>query len=217
MQKNKTKGFTVIEMLVGLAILSFIISGAIFLMTRGAKNVKKGSFNTLAANQAFWIFSSLREDLSRCEGLVEIDSQDPNVTSVYLDENNSLLCNIVIDSARGDKASYTREANANGHINIIRHLVRDGSSLKQKFGDEYLKSVVITKGSSNSDPDGNPDANSNSNTEFDLTIVMSDSDSNAGGKNELTWKAKLYIPVSQNLRDQFWYSTVDNANANPNP
>ncbi len=210
MKTNKIKGFTVIEMLVGLAILSFIISAAILMMTRGAKNVKKGSFNTLAANQAFWIYSVLRDDFSKSLTPIEVGATDPNVSTINIDESSGQL-NTVHILLQGGSVEYSIETNENGNKFLMRHIKTDNNSLKQKFGDEYLEEILLTKTDSSANASSDPDSDSSvSYPEFDLVVKMLDSTSSSG-KNEMVWKAKIYTPVSKDTKDQFWYSTIDNS------
>ena len=57
MLKTK-KAFTVVELIIAIVIVVMVMGIVLIMMTRGASNVQKGSFNALAANQAFWIISS---------------------------------------------------------------------------------------------------------------------------------------------------------------
>lgn len=57
-------GFTLIEILIAIAILSMIGTAAIVMLSRGTSNVARGSFNTMAANQAALIAYYIRSDLS---------------------------------------------------------------------------------------------------------------------------------------------------------
>ena len=64
------------ELLIAFAIVSAILGVIITMVSRGASNVQRGSFNALAANQAFWIVTMLRDDISRSIGRIDLGSAD---------------------------------------------------------------------------------------------------------------------------------------------
>ncbi|MBR4329420.1 MAG: hypothetical protein IKP71_06160, partial [Candidatus Riflebacteria bacterium] len=74
----KKKALTLVEILICFAILSGILGIIIVMMSRGATNVKRGSFNALAANQAFWIVSVIRSDISRSNGNISVELDGEN-------------------------------------------------------------------------------------------------------------------------------------------
>lgn len=61
----RKKGLTLIEILIVVAIFSLLGTAGMIMMTRGASNVARGSFNTIASNQAAFIISLIRNDISR--------------------------------------------------------------------------------------------------------------------------------------------------------
>lgn len=61
------RAFTFTELLISVGIFTMIAGGVIIAMSRGASNVARGSFNALAANQASWIVTIMRNDIARSD------------------------------------------------------------------------------------------------------------------------------------------------------
>ena len=193
MQMNKSRGFTLVEILMGFAILFVIIGIIITMMTRGASNVKKGSFNALAANQAFWIVSVMRSDIARSIGEINLELDEDNVWNGDKDFKVNM---------EGGTATYSIEKKGN-----MKQFVRTfkpsntgtafsvSDSKRQSFGDEYLSDMTVKLSEDNS---------------YIIEITMKDSKS--GGESRIfTWNAAIYPPQVSGL-DEYWVGTLDDEN-----
>lgn len=190
MQRSKRKAFTLIEMLVCMAILSFIIGIAITMMTRGASNVQKGSFNALAANQAFWIISTIRQDVARSE--LKNISFPASGDGVWKGDTEF---KVVIE---GGTASYSIERRGANKLFVRKFLASSSRTAfsvadnkTQTFGDEYMTDMSVKL----------------ENDAFTIDIEM---DENVGQENsrKFNWSGKIYIPHSGNI-GQYWVPTVE--------
>ncbi len=193
---NNRKALTLIEILVCLAILSGIIGVILTTMSRGASNVQKGSFNALAANQAFWIVSVIRNDVGKA--IEKIDFGNPE--GVWKGENPLEV------TIEGGKASYTIEKKGN-NIKFLRKFTPTNTNRDfkisdeklQKFGDEYMTDLTLTE------------KKDNGVTSYYLEITMEDSKPSTPGKKDMVWTASIYPPVTNNI-DQYWVPTVEVSN-----
>ncbi len=181
------------ELLIAFAIVSAILGVIITMVSRGASNVQRESFNALAANQAFWIVTMLRDDISRSIGRIDLGSDDGKTWS----GGNELK--IIID---GGTAIYSIEKKGSKK-NLIRKFVSSNSgtafslsdSIKQTFGDEYMTDMSITQ---------NDEKNC-----FDINITMKDPNKTTAGSDEYNWSASIYPPYG-NGADEYWVPTVEN-------
>ena len=193
MQRTDRKAFTVVEIIISIMIVTMIMGVVLFMMTRGASNVQKGSFNALAANQAFWIISTIRDDFSHSD-LAHIKFDSPDTWT-----GNSTFEVFV----EGGVASYHLEDNGKNKT-FVRKFKRTPEHVayepkekpRQKFGDEYLTNMTVTK------------KVVNDTTMFEIFIEMKNPNKTASGKLELQWSAAIY-PNLPNKKDEFWVSTVD--------
>ncbi len=188
----KKKAMTLVEILICFAILSVVLGIIIVMMSRGATNVKRGSFNALAANQAFWIVSVIRSDISRSIGDIEVELDGENTWN----GDTEFKVNI-----EGGTAYYSLEKKGNKKA-FVRKFVASNSgtafvvtdSKKQTFGDEYLSDMTIKQNDDNS---------------YLISITMDDTSKSSSGIHNFTWSSSIYPPVNNGLKD-FWVSTLSN-------
>lgn len=195
MQKNNSKkqGITLVEILICMGILALIIGIIITTMSRGASNVQKGSFNALAANQAFWIVSVLRSDISKAINDVTFSSSDEGW-------NGDSEIEVLIE---GGKASYSIEQVGN-FKKFVRKFTSSGgkSDLKisddriQSFGDQYMTKMTVT------------DKNENGIKYFYVEITMEDPHKSTPGNHEILWTASIYPPLADSI-NEYWVPTVE--------
>ena len=121
MQMIKKKAMTLVEILICFAILSVVLGIIIIMLSRGATNVKRSSFNALAANQAFWIVSVIRSDISRSIGDIEAE----------LDGENKLPAN--------SEGSMTRET-----IEVIYYYIKQ-TAVKANYYDIYTNEKIANE------------------------------------------------------------------------
>ncbi len=194
MLKTK-KAFTVVELIIAIIIVVMVMGIVLIMMTRGASNVQKGSFNALAANQAFWIISTIRDDFSHSD-LAHIIFEGSDDTW-----NGTSKFEVYIE---GGKASYQLENNGNTKT-FVRKFSRSNEHVAyepketpiQKFGDEYLTDMSVTKKVENNI------------TSFQIIINMKNPNKTSSGKQDLIWSATIY-PNLPNKKDEYWVSTIDN-------
>ncbi len=193
MRITRKKAFTLIELIIAFAIVSAILGVIITMVSRGASNVQRGSFNALAANQAFWIVTMLRDDISRSISRIDLGSEEDKTWT-----GGSEL-KIIID---GGTAFYSIEKKGSKK-NLIRKFVSSNQgtafslsdNVKQTFGDEYMTDMSITQ---------NDLKNS-----FDINITMKDPNKTTAGSDEYNWSASIY-PPNGNSADEYWVPTVEN-------
>ncbi len=189
MRINIKKGFTVIEILVCLAILTGIIGVVITMMSRGASNVQKGSFNALAANQAFWIVSVMRNDIVRSISAPQISASDNSVWN----GDTEFKVNI-----QGGTASYSIKKQGSKKTFVRSFVPSANSSLSnlerktQSFGDEYLSDMKVFI---------------NDDKSYSIKITMKDS-KKTSGNNEIIWTSTIYPPKPK-VMDEFWCATME--------
>ena len=186
---SNKKAFTIVELLVAIAIVSMIIGVAIVFMTRGASNVQKGSFKALAANQAAWICTVIRNDIARSdsEGIVlDCGESEPWDGSTPFEV-----------SMEGGKASYSIEKRGNTKI-FVRKFTSVGGvaglkSKKQTFGDELLSDMTVTrKGNS-----------------YSIKIYMDEVKENkdkSEGEHDFTWSATIFASSPSGM-GKYWVSS----------
>ncbi len=194
MQADKKKGFTIVELLVGIAILSVIIGIVITMMTRGASNVQKGSFTALAANQAAWICSVIRNDMARSDiSNIEFEGDEGKIWS-----GNSTF-KVAVE---GGTASYSLEKRGTRNKVFVRKFVASngGTAFKpldnkvQTFGDEYMTDMTVTLATDSS---------------YIINITM-----NEPGKREddegrdFLWTTAIYPPSPSGM-EKYWAPTVE--------
>ncbi len=192
---NKTKkAFTFVEIMVCLAIFSVIIGIVITIMNSGASNVHKGSFNALAANQALWIVSVMRNDIERSIGDITLEGSNDTW-------NGDKEFKVPLE---GGEANYTLEKNGD-RIRFVRKFVPSPNtsvSLNisekrvQSFGDEYMTKMTVTRKSER-------DVNY-----FIINITMEDSNKASSGKHDFLWTASIYPPKVKKINN-YWVSTLD--------
>lgn len=177
-----------------MAILSGIIGIVITIMNRGASNVQKGSFNVLAANQAFWIVSVIRSDIAR-----SIDKINFNGDGGVWKGGSTFEVDI-----EGGKASYSIEKHGD-NIKFVRKFTPSGTnseflisdSKTQKFGDEYMTDLSITE------------KKEEGVVSYYLEITMKEPNKSLEGNNEFVWTSYIYAPVRNEI-EKYWVSTEAN-------
>ena len=189
------KAFTFVEILVCLAIFSVIIGVVITVMNSGATNVHKGSFNALAANQALWIVTVMRNDIEKSVGDIYFESSDNTW-------NGDKELKVPIE---GGVANYSLEKNGD-RIKFVRRFVPSstgsGHALNsterrvQSFGDEYMTKMTVTR------------KNDQGIDYYYLSLTMEDSNKSAGGKHDFEWTASIY-PPKVNEMINYWVPTVE--------
>lgn len=190
MQRNNKNAFTVIEMLVCMAILSFVIGIAITMMTRGASNVQKGSFTALAANQAFWIISTIRQDVARSD----LNNINFPVTGdgVWIGDSEFKV------AIEGGTAYYSIEKRGAYKLFVRKFLASSSKTAfsntdnkTQTFGDGYMTDMSVK-------------------LENDSLAINIEMDENAGQENsrKYSWSGKIYIPQPGNM-GRYWVPTVE--------
>ncbi len=126
------RAFTFTEMLVAVGIVAVIAGGVIIAITRGASNVHRGSFNAVAANQAAWIVSLMRNDIAR---------SDIN-RIVFVPESGKTwkgTTEFKVQTHGGKVVDYAVEDLATGKV-FIR---AESGGRKQRFAAEYLADISI--------------------------------------------------------------------------
>ena len=190
---NKTKkAFTFVEILVCLAIFSVIIGIVITIMNSGASNVQKGSFNALAANQALWIVTVMRNDIEKSVDDIIFDGSSDTW-------NGEKELNVPIE---GGMASYSLEKNGN-RIKFVRKVIPSSTSgynipdtRVQSFGDEYMTKMTVTR------------KNEKGKVFYFLNIIMEDSNKSVGNKHDFVWTASIYPPKRKG-NEKYWVSTLE--------
>ena len=192
MQTIKKKAFTLIELLVVFAILFVIVGIIILTMTRGASNVQKGSFNALAANQAFWIVSVIRSDISRSIGSIEVEFDSENTWKGDTEFKINIEGGTVTYSIEksGNKKTFVRKFSPSNSETAFA--VSD--SKKQTFGDEYLTDMTVSL---------------SDNKSYVINIMMTDSNKSTPGIHEYTTTSTIYPPQNFAL-NHYWVSTLNN-------
>lgn len=188
--QNK-KAFTIIELLVCLAILSSFIAVVVTMMTRGASNVQRGSFNALAANQAFWIVSVMRNDITRAVEDIIFEPSDNNEWKGNTDFKVHIeggMVNYVVEK-RGDRKKFIRKFTPISGDTAFS--VPD--SRVQSFGDEYMTDMTVTLTEDNS---------------YMISIEMTDTKSSSKEK-KIVWKASIYPPLPNGINN-YWAPTLEN-------
>jgi prepilin-type N-terminal cleavage/methylation domain-containing protein len=175
----KKSAFTLIEILVCIAICTIIGTIGITFMSRGASNVARGSFNTIAANQAAYIIYTIRSDISR--------SNAEKIT-FNADSENSWTGDgefkIVYASDKTQKAVYTIGSPSN-----LKTFVRvDPNGRKQSLGAEYLSDLKITQ------------VTENNLVGYKIEIKMLESDKS---NFPVIWNSTVYPPQSSPAGN-FW-------------
>lgn len=188
----KKKALTLVEILICFAILSGILGVIMVMMTRGATNVKRGSFNALAANQAFWIVSVIRSDISRSNGGIVAELDEENTWK----GDTEFKLNI-----EGGTASYSLEKNGDKKIFVRKFVASNAGtafavsdSKKQTFGDEFLREMTIKLNDDNS---------------YLISITMDDTSKSTSGIHDFTWTSSIYPPETNGL-NEYWVSTLNN-------
>ncbi|MBR4569771.1 MAG: hypothetical protein IKO19_03800 [Candidatus Riflebacteria bacterium] len=188
----KKKALTLVEILICFAILSGILGIIIVMMSRGATNVKRGSFNALAANQAFWIVSVIRSDISRSNGNISVELDGENTW------NGDTEFKVTLE---GGTASYSLEKKGDKKIFVRKFVASNAGTAfvvsdnkKQTFGDEFLKEMTIKLNEDNS---------------YLISITMDDTSKSSSGIHDFTWTSSIYPPETNGL-NEFWVSTLEN-------
>ncbi len=162
------------------------------MMSRGATNVKRGSFNALAANQAFWIVSVIRSDISRSNGNINVELDGENTWN----GDSEFKVNL-----EGGTASYSLEKKGDKKIFVRKFVASSAGTAfvvsdnkRQTFGDEFLKEMTIKLNDDNS---------------YLISITMDDTSKSTSGIHNFTWTSSIYPPETNGL-NEYWVSTLDN-------
>lgn len=169
--------FTVVELMVCTVIVG-VIGTAIFLsMIQGSRNVLRGSFNAMAANQAAWITTHLRRDLAR---IVPNGLQfEPDDGTLWKGTGNfSILTSL-------GPVEYRVESQGDQNVFLRKELDDDGRVVRrQTYGADMLSEISIER-----------DDNA-----FSVSIRMEEPNQRA---SPLHWQSTVFIP-SVNPRDLLW-------------
>lgn len=159
------KAFTLIELLISVAIVTLIAGAVIVAMTQGASNVHRGSYNALAANQASWIVMIMRNDIARSDASrITFKPESGNLWrgktefKVLLPDNKYV--NYSVENRGGGKAFARIES--------------DGR--KQFMASEYLANITVAR------------------TAESFVIEMLLKDPGKKG-SDFSWSARIYPPV----------------------
>ena len=168
------RAFTFTEMLLAAGLVLVIAGGIIIAMSRGASNVHRGSFNAVAANQAAWIVSMMRNDIARSD----IDRIN------FVPESGKTwkgTTDFKVQTHGGMVVAYAVEDLSTGKV-----FVRTESSTgrKQRFAAEYLADFSIEY-----------DAGS-----MQVTMLFKDP---AAQAVDFEWSARIYPPALVGP-DRFW-------------
>lgn len=126
------RAFTFTELIVAAGIVVVIAGGIIIAMSRGASNVHRGSFNAVAANQAAWIVSVMRNDIARSDIFrIEFEPETGNTWKG--------TTNFKVQRHSGVTTAYQVEDLATGKV-FVRE---DTDGRKQRFAAEYLSDFSI--------------------------------------------------------------------------
>lgn len=128
-KKPNDSGFTLVELIISIAIVMVIGGSVIIMMTRGASNVQRGSYIAQASSQADWIVSTLRRDMTNSR----IDCISPQTKWTGSNE-------LVIKRSDGKTIKYMLSNNGSGH-SLLRNVV---GGRKQYFAKESLKQIEGT-------------------------------------------------------------------------
>ena len=164
------------------------------MMTRGASNVQKGSFTALAANQAAWIVSTIRNDVARSDiNNINFDGSGNKTWS------GDSTFEVVLD---GGVASYFLEKKGSNNKVFVRKFksstdktafnLRDDKV--SSFGDEYMTGMTVKL--------------SDDNSYFCIDISMDEPGADGGNKHEFNWSANVFIP-QPNAIGKYWVPTVE--------
>ncbi len=126
------RAFTFTELVFAVGIVAVIAGGVIIAMTRGASNVHRGSFNAVAANQAAWIVSLMRNDIARST----IDR------IVFVPESGKIwkgTTDFKVQTHAGMVVDYAVEDLSTGKV-FVR---TESTGRKQRFAAEYLADFSI--------------------------------------------------------------------------
>lgn len=233
MQLNR-KAFTIVELLVGIVIVNMIAGAALYMMTRGASNVKKGNFNAIAANQAAWIIASLKEDISRAynKKLLEDDNQKDDLKKSSTSDYNQKIYDSFVEiiSSKGVGTLHLPE----GHVEynriilgdkinyrrIYKNTIDSKLSLTQNFGGGYLTDIKIEADKLEDANAGGNSGNSNKTANkvvgiiYKVTLNFEEKEKSVPGNNKLEWKANIYKELPPR-KDLLWHSTTATNNNNP--
>lgn len=128
-----SKGFTLAELVISVAIIAIIATSVIVMMTRGASNVQKGSHIAQASSQAAWLVSTVRRDMTNSRfDRISCDSKWTGTTPLKIKLND------------GHNVSYTVVKSGSGKA-LLRHVA---GGRKQYFAKESFDSIegVFKKG-----------------------------------------------------------------------
>lgn len=159
------RAFTFTELLISVGIFTMIAGGVIIAMSRGASNVARGSFNALAANQASWIVTIMRNDIARSDGEKIVFKPEAGDTwkgktefKVGMPGNRHVV--YAVENRGGGRAFSRTES--------------DGR--KQFFASEYLTEMTVKKVAEG----------------FDIIMLLRDPAKQA---NDFIWTGRIYPPV----------------------
>ena len=161
------RAFTFIELLISIGIVFLVAGGVIMAMSRGASNVHRGSFNALAANQAAWIITLMRNDISRSTESQIVFKTD----SGKLWKGSSDFKVVMSDKKQ---ASYSVEKRGSGKA-FVRS---ESGGRKQYLAAEYLDDISVEK----------------VNGSFVIEMILKDSGKQA---KDFAWNATVYIPAPE--------------------
>lgn len=171
------KAFTLVEILICVAVFSLLGTVSMIMMSRGASNVARGSFNTIASNQAAFIISLIRSDISRSN----INNIEFTGTSDSWDGSGEFK--VVYASNQALVSTYSLGSSSNA-----KAFVRLASNGRKQVFNEYISDFTITR------------IEENNRVGFKVEIKMLESDTS---NFPIVWNSTIYPPQASPL-DDYW-------------
>lgn len=172
------KAFTLVEILICVALFSLLGTVGMFFMSRGASNVARGSFNTIASNQAAFIISLIRSDVAR-SNLDNIEFGSSSDT--WGEGDGEFKVTFASDSNKVCTYSIGSSVNPNAFVRL------SSKGRKQVFND-FITEFTITR------------VEENQKVGFKVEIKMKESDKS---NFPIEWNSTIYPPQGSPL-DDYW-------------
>ncbi|MBI3040009.1 type II secretion system protein [bacterium] len=132
---HRARGFSMVELIIALSIMSIIIGTVFLALSQGSKNVQKGSFYIQSSNQAAWILMWLRKDMA-LSGLGNVKLPDDLKTNEWDASKGPLT----FFSSKG-AIVYDAKESKTGNFSIIR---KEGNKTRL-LGENLLSLIKITR------------------------------------------------------------------------